>query len=58
MTGSGSKHRFSRVKVKEGIQAVYLRTQAVGIKAQLQAYSEEHVIVRKLKKFEHLRPIL
>jgi len=37
MTGSRSKYRFSPVKVKQGIQAICLRTQAVGIKAPLWA---------------------
>ena len=35
MTGSRSKYRFSRVEVKQGIQTVCLRTQAVGVKAPL-----------------------
>ena len=48
MTGGRSKCRFSRVKVRSCIQAICLKTQAVGIKSP-------HVLVRKFKKFEELQ---
>ena len=39
-------------KINHSIQAVCLNTQAEGIKAQLLAYNEGHVCVRKVKKFK------
>ena len=55
---SRSKYRFSRVKVNIGIQAVCFRTQAVALKSLLSVESEGHVLVRKVKKLNSLRPML
>ena len=49
MIGSKSKYRFSRVKVKQGIQAACPRTQAVGIKARFEPKVKGQVLVRKVK---------
>ena len=55
---SRSKYRFSWVKVNIGIKAVWLRTQAVALKSLLSVESEGHVLVRKVKKLNSLRPML
>ena len=53
-----AKNGFWMVRVKLGIHAVCLRTQAVGIKAPLSAWSEGTVLVRKFKNLKGLSPIL
>ena len=52
MTGSRSKFGFTLVKENKAIQAVWRTTQAEGIKAQLLARSDMHVLDNKVRKLE------